>query len=385
VEIRAPLDVLIVAGEASGDLHGGSLARALHALEPDLRIAGMGGGRMREAGVRLIQRMEDVSVVGATEVVRRIPALIRARRALRGELRAARPRVLVLVDFPDFNLGLAASARRLGVPVVYFIPPQVWAWRRGRLRVMRRRVTRVLAVLPFEIGLYEEAGIPVEFVGHPLLDVLPDLDRAEARVGLGRPGVPLVGLLPGSRREEVRQLLPELLGAARAIDARLPGARFVLPLAPTIDARTISAPVAAAGVPVDVRPGEAHRVMAAADLVLVASGTATLEAACYGVPMVVVYRLSRPSYAVARLLVRGVSHISLPNIVAGRGVVPELIQDRARSPIIAETAVALLTDDAARVAQRAALLDVRSRLGVPGAAARAARAILREAGHAIAA
>jgi lipid-A-disaccharide synthase len=367
-----------VAGEASGDLHGSTLARALTALVPDLRLAGMGGARMIAAGVRLVERADRVTVVGGTEALGRLPALWRAFRRLRGELRRRRPGALVLIDFPEFNLRLARVARRLGVPVVYFVAPQLWAWRRGRVRAMARDVNRVLAIFPFEVGLYQEAGVPVEFVGHPLLDVLPALDRDTARAGLARDSERLVGLLPGSRDAEVRRHLPVLLGATAKIVARHPRTRFAVPVASTIEPDGVIAGVRASGLPITVLRGEAYRVMAAADLLLVASGTATLEAACYGAPMVVLYKLSTVSYRIARVLVRGVPHISLPNIVAGREIVPELIQAQATPAAVASAASRLLEDDAGRAAQRAALLEVRSRLGETGAGLRAARAVLRE-------
>jgi lipid-A-disaccharide synthase len=367
-----------VAGEASGDLHGATLARALGTLAPGIRLAGMGGAAMSAAGVHLVQRAERVTVVGGTEALGRLPVLWQAFQTLRRHLRERRPRVLVLIDFPEFNMRLARTARRLGVPVVYFVAPQVWAWRRGRLRAMARDVSRVLAIFPFEVGLYHEAGVPVEFVGHPVLDVLPALDRSAARAGLAAADETLVGLLPGSRDAEVRRHLPVLLDAARRILARRPRTRFALPVATTIPAAPVEAAVRAAGLPAVVLPGEAHRVMAAADLLLVASGTATLEAACYATPMVVLYRLSAVSYGLARLLVRGVSHISLPNIVAGREVVPELIQGRATSAGVAAAALRLLEDENARAAQRQALVEVRARLGEAGAGLRAARAVLRE-------
>lgn len=369
-----------MAGEASGDLHGGTLARALVSFAPGLRLEGMGGPRMAAAGVRVLHDIRRTAVVGATEVLGRLPVLLRILRDLGRRLAEARPRVLVCIDFPDFNLRLARRARRLGIPVVYFLAPQVWAWRRGRLRAMARDVSRVLAVFPFEVGLYQDAGIPVEFVGHPLLDVLPALDPGEARQGLAGPGERLVGLLPGSRPEEVRRHLPVLLAAAGQVADRLPRTRFALGLAPTIPPAAVAPWLRDSGVPVRVLPGEAHRLMAGADLLLVASGTATLEAACYGTPMVVVYRLSSLSYALGRLLVRGVSHISLPNIVAGRGAVPELLQGRATPHAVARAALALLEDEAARIAQRVVLGEVRARLGPPGAGTRAARAVLAEAG-----
>ncbi len=370
--------MLLVAGEASGDLHGATLASALSALAPGVRIAGMGGERMAAAGVRLLRRVERVTVVGGTEAFGRLPALWSAFKALQSQLKYRRPRVLVLIDFPEFNMRLARVARRLGVPVVYFVAPQLWAWRPRRIQAMARDVSRVLAIFPFEVGLYQEAGVPVEFVGHPVLDVLPEFDRDAARQGLAADGETLVGLLPGSRDAEVRRHLPVLLGAAQRIRARRPGTRFALPVAGTIPPGGIAEAVRASGLSVEVLPGEAYRVMAAADLLLVASGTATLEAACYGAPMVVLYRLSALSHAIARRLVRGVSHISLPNIIAGREIVRELIQDEATPAAVAAAGLDLLENEVTRAAQRAALLEVRSRLGEAGAGERAARAVLRE-------
>jgi lipid-A-disaccharide synthase len=333
---------------------------------------------MRAAGVRLLRDLEGLSVVGGTEVLGRLPALAGAFRTLSRRLREGRPRGVVLIDFPDFNLRLARRARRLGIPVVYFLAPQVWAWRRGRLRAMARDVGRVLAVFPFEVGVYQEAGVPVELVGHPLLDVLPEPDRGLARAGLAGPGEPLVGLLPGSRIAEVRRLLPSLLGAARELARRRPSCRFALPRAETVPAGLVEGLVRDAGLPVRLLAGQAHRVMAAADVVLVASGTATLEAACLGVPMVIVYRLSGLSYRLARVLVRGVRHIGLPNILAGREVVPELIQGQATPGALARAALPLLEDGPARSAQLAGLAEVRARLGPAGAGRRAAEAVLRE-------
>jgi lipid-A-disaccharide synthase len=382
--VRPPAtdEIVVVAGEASGDLHGATLARALTAGAPRFSLAGLGGSRMAAAGVQLVERIDRLAVVGGTEAVRRLPALWRTLRALRARLRASPPRALVLIDFPEFNFRLARHARRLGVPVVYFVPPQLWAWRHGRVRTMARDVSRVLAVFPFEVALYQEAGVPVEFVGHPILDVLPALDRAAARADLAADGERLIGLLPGSRVEEVERHLPVLLAACARIGRQVAGARFVLALAPTIPSTKVAPVVRAAqedGVALRVVSDATYRVMAAADLLLVASGTATLEAACYGTPMVVLYRLSRLSYSLARRLVRGVSHISLPNILIGRGAVPELIQDGATPEAVARAALVLLEDDRARAVQRAALLEARAQLGEPGAGLRAARAVLREA------
>ncbi len=375
---------MLSAGEASGDLHGSTLCRALAHLHPGARLFGMGGARMAAAGMDVVADPTGHAVVGTSEALGRIPALYRAYRMMVARLSEERPQALVVIDFPEFNLRLARRARRAGVPVVYFIPPQLWAWRRGRIRQMARRVSRVLAVLPFEQQLYERAGVPVAFVGHPLLDVLPlDLTRDEARRRLGLdPGDAVVGLLPGSRREEVARLLPHMLAAARRLATTGAARRFVLGLAPTVDRAVVDRLIEDAregGAPrVDALPGRTYEVMAGADVVLIASGTATLEAALLGAPMVVCYRVSRLTEVVVRLLAR-VSWISLPNLVAGRLIVPEILQDEVSGERLAAEARKLLDDPVAATAQRAAFKDLRARLGEPGVGQRAAMAVLQSA------
>jgi len=379
--------IMLSAGEASGDLHGATMCRALRVLDPGLRLIGMGGPRMAAAGVEILVDPTAHAAVGTSEALGRIPGLYRAYKILAGKLRMARPQALVLIDFPEFNLRLAKQARRAGVPVIYFIPPQLWAWRRGRIRQMARRVTRVLAAFPFERSLYEEAGVSVEFVGHPLLDVVPlGLDRTRARERLSvAESHTVVGLLPGSRREEVAHLLPPMLEAA-ALLARADGRRcFVLGLAPTVERSAVTGlltrGVEAGGPRVEIVQGLTHEVMAGADVLLIASGTATLEAALLGAPMVVCYRVSKLTEIMARVLAR-VQWISLPNIVAGRGAVPEILQRQVTGSRLAAEAERLLEDPAASTAQRAAFKEVRSRLGQPGVGARAATAVLRIVGAA---
>jgi len=376
--------ILLSAGEASGDLHGATLCRALRELHPGVRLIGMGGPRMAAAGMELVADVSGHAVVGTSEALGRIPRLYRAYRLLKARLIEERPRALVVIDFPEFNLRLARIACRAGVPVVYFIPPQLWAWRRGRIRQMARRVRRVLAVLPFEEQLYQDAGVPVDFVGHPLLDVLPlDLDRAEARRRLDvDPGESLIGLLPGSRREEVERLLPPMLVAAKRLSAAGVARRFALGLAPTVDGaavrRLVKAAVDEGGPRVDVFEQRTYEVMAAADVVLISSGTATLEAALLGAPMVVCYRVSRVTEAVVRLLVK-VRWCSLPNLIANREVVPEVLQDDLTGHRLAAEALRLIEDPAAAGAQRAAFEQVRAQLGAPGVARRAAQAVIETA------
>ena len=373
--------IMLAAGEASGDLHGAAVCRGLKGLAPACRLVGMGGARMAAAGMELLVDVTASAVVGGSEAVSRLPVLYRALHRLRAALEEApRPAALVLIDFPEFNLRLARAARRVGVPVVYFIPPQVWAWRRGRVRTIRRLVSLVLAVFPFEPPFYRLAGVPVAFVGHPLLDALADApDRAAARRELGlAAGARVVGLLPGSRREEVARMLPVMGAAAARIRAATPEVQFVLARAPTVEAEAIARHVGGM-TELTMVAGRAHAVLRAADLALVTSGTATLEAALLGTPMVVCYRLSRVSGLAARLLIR-VPWISLANLTLGRAVVPELYQASATGERLAEEALRLLENPGALDAQREAFRELAGRLGEPGVGVRAARLVLAEAG-----
>lgn len=369
---------MIVAGEASGDLHGATLARGLRALAPGARLYGMGGQGMTAEGVELLVDTTARASVGGTEAVGGVPALYRAYRRLRATLEGpGRPDVVVVIDFPEFNLRLARAARRAGIAVVYFIPPQVWAWRPWRLRLMRRVVSLVLAVFPFEPPLYRRAGVPVAFVGHPVVDALAGAPtREEARKRLGLEGTaPVIGVLPGSRRHEVDRVLPTMRSAAALIAARHPEARFLVAQAPTVARATLEA-TGTLGPPLTIVPSGAYAVMRAADLLLVTSGTATLEAALLGTPMVVCYRLSRLSELLFAPLVR-VPWISLANLTLGRRVVPELYQRGLSAETLAREALALLESPAALAAQRDAFGELAGQLGAPGVGARAARHVLR--------
>ncbi len=375
--------IMLVAGEASGDLHGAGLCRALRGIDPGWRLFGMGGAGMAAAGLDLLVDVTANAVVGGSEALGQVPRLYRAYRGLRAALRGAeRPAVLVLIDFPEFNLLLARAAQRAGVPVVYFIPPQVWAWRGGRVKTIRRFVSLVLAVFPFETPLYRRAGVPVEFVGHPLLDQLEAVPtREEARRGLGiEDRTPVIGLLPGSRHQEIVRLLPAMRDAAAQVLAAVPGTRFLLGLAPTID-RRLAVHHLHGGPPVEILGGQTHAVIRAADLLLATSGTVTLEAALLGTPMIVCYRLSAVSELIARLVLR-VPWMSLANLTLGRAVVPELYRQTVTGECLAREALHLLTDRGAREAQRAAFSELAGALGEPGVGTRAARFVLGQAGAA---
>jgi lipid-A-disaccharide synthase len=369
--------IMVVAGEASGDLHGAGLCAAIRTLSPGTRVFGMGGERMRAAGAELLADVSHRAAVGGTEAASGVPALYRVLRRLRRVLEEERPGVLVLIDFPEFNLRLARAARRAEIPVVYFVPPQIWAWRGGRIRTIRRLVSLVLAAFPFERALYRDAGVAVEFVGHPVLDALaaaPSRAAARRTLDVGD-DTPVIGLLPGSRRGEVARMLPLMREAAVRLSARWPAARFVVAQAATLDGPLVRSTLGdAPGIRV-VRAAT-HAVIRAADLLLVASGTATLEAALLGTPMVVCYKLSRTSELLGRMTLR-VPWISLVNIVLGRGVVPELFERRhVTVDRVVDEAVTLLESPEARAAQVDAFAELRAELGEPGVGMRAAHIIL---------
>jgi lipid-A-disaccharide synthase len=373
--------ILLVAGEASGDLHAADLVTALREHLPDVEVLGLGGERLREAGMRTVADSSEVATVGVTEAAGRLRKIVRTYRELAHILREDPPDLCVLVDFPEFNLRLARVAKRAGVPVLYYIGPQVWAWRRGRVRKIARRVDRLAVVFPFEPPLYEPALPGVEFVGHPLLDrvrVTRSREETFARYGLD-PARRLVVLLPGSRPKEIEKLLPPLLDAARRL-AREDGCQFALALAHTLARADVEARLVGSGVPVPVVEDDTYNLVAASDLALVSSGTATLECALLECPMVIVYRLAPVSWVLARLLVRGVSWVGMPNIVAGHEVVPELLQGQATGERIAAAAQGILRDPARRATIVEELRGVRRSLGRGGAAGRAAAIALEMLG-----
>ena len=372
--------VMISCGEPSGDLYAALLAAELARAEPGVLITGFGGERLREAGAHLIGDFAGLSVTGLVEVARLLPRTYATYRRLVSEARQHRPDVFVPVDFPDFNFRLAQAVRRLGVPVVYYVSPQLWAWRPGRMQTMKRIADKVLVIFPFEEQIYRRAGVPVEWVGHPLLDRLPTSQpRRELRQRLGlRDDAPLAALLPGSRANEVREILPDLTAAATIIRSRLPSVQFVVARAPHLDGTLFSVLSRVTGPPPLVIEGEADAVLGAADIALVASGTVTVQAALHECPMVVVYRLSALTYRLGKPFVR-VDTFAMANLVAGRRVVPELIQDAFTPGAVADEALGILSDPARAARMRADLREVRHALGTAGASARAARAVLEAA------
>jgi lipid-A-disaccharide synthase len=358
--------VLLVAGEVSGDLHAAALLREMRRRAPQIEVAGIGGEQLRAAGMEILVDTATVATMGLVETFGTIGRLVGAYRRLVRYLDEQRPDLLVLVDYPEFNLLLARQAKRRDIPVFYFIGPQVWAWRRGRIDKIRRRVDKMGVVFPFEPGLYNSSErVIAEFVGHPLLDLVrPARNRDETRglygLDLDRP---VVAVLPGSREKEVRYLLPALGEAAALLAAE--GWQAVLALAPGLDAAEVRRQTPAE---LAIVRGDTYSLLACADAAVVASGTATLETALLGCPMVIVYRMAPLTYFVARRLV-DVPWIGMPNIILQRPVFPELIQDEVRGQAVA-AAVRSLGERRDEI--RAALAELRQRLGEPGAAGRAA-------------
>ena len=373
---------MISCGEPSGDLYAAELARCIRARQPEAAITGFGGERLRAAGADLLGDFSGLSVTGLLEVARVLPRTYAMFRRLVAAARHEKPDVLVAVDFPDFNFRLAAAIRRLGVPVVYYISPQLWAWRSGRMKTMRALADRVLVIFPFEEQIYRDAGVPVEWVGHPLLDLMPSPQPKSLlapAMGLST-AAPIVALLPGSRRNEVAAILPGLAAAAAQIRAKLPDAQFAVARAPHIPDDLLAPLRTIGGPPAMVFDGRADDLLQVADVALVASGTVTVQAALHECPMVVVYRLSPLTYRLGRPFVR-VSTFAMANLVAGKRAVPELIQDDFTPERVAAEALDILTNPTRAVAIRHDLQEVRRRLGTPGASDRAARAVLEVAGH----
>jgi lipid-A-disaccharide synthase len=371
--------VLFAVGDASGDAHAAELVRVLRARRPELRCLGLGGNEMQAAGVELVEHQSALAVGGLLELLPDLPRIAAAWRRLAAALRAERPDLVVLVDSSGFNLPFARRARRLGVPTLYYVAPQIWAWRRGRIRKLARRVDRVAVILPFEVPFYERAGVPVTFVGHPLVErvarAAPRCERGAARAALGLDAdSPLVALLPGSRRAEIRHILPLHLGAVRALHARAPAVRFALPIAPSLARAEVEGALAAAALPATLRlalfAGRSLEVLGACDAALLKPGTATLEAALLGRPMVVAARGSPLTAALLGRLLR-VDFLAMPNLIAGEAIVPELMQRDATPERIADALSGLLAGPA-RDAQLAGLRRVAGALGPPGAAERAA-------------
>ena len=369
--------ICFVAGDPSGDAHAARLITALKAADPTLTFTALGGPAMQRAGATLLDDLTTTTPIGPFDAARHLGRFLRAKRLLAEHLAHHRPDLVILVDFGDFNLPVIAPlVKRHGLPVLYYISPQLWAWGGFRLRYVQRYVDRMVVFLPFEEALYRQAGVPVTWVGHPLVEMArPSVttDEARARYGLN-PWRRTVGLLPGSRHDEIRRHVPLMLKAAANISRRMPGVQFLLSQAPGVSEGWLRPGLAQAGIEVKIARDALANALQVMEAAVVVSGTATLEAALAEVPMVVVYRASWPTYLAARAVVR-VPHVALVNVVAQHGVVPELIQHQATPRRIASLMVALLRDEPRRAAMRQALNEVTQRLGPPGAVIRAASVV----------
>jgi len=369
--------VLIVAGEASADLHGSNLVRAMKELYPGIIFRGVGGRGMETEGVDILTPSSEMAVVGITEVLPRIRIIVRTYLALKRILKKERPDLLILIDYPDFNIRLSGVAKRFGVPVLYYIGPQVWAWRRGRVKKLRERVDRLAVILPFEEVFYRQRGLDAEYVGHPLLDAVPGrLDRGSAMRDLAVEGAfPVIGVLPGSRKEEVANLLPTMAEAAAVLKDSFPNLKCLLPLAPTISRDFIGSLLENTRVEIEIIEGDIHRVLRACDLALVASGTATLETAMMHTPMIVLYRVSPLSFWIGKKVIK-VPFIGLPNLVAEEKIVPELVQDELTTERLVVESLEILRDGGRRRDIINGLVKVREKLGEKSASRRTAQIAL---------
>lgn len=367
--------VMIIAGEASGDQHGAKVVYAMRERAPGLFFFGIGGQALRAAGVHVFMDAAELAVVGITEIFVKLPILLKGMTTAKRLLKTIKPDLLILIDFPDFNLNIAAAAKNLKIPVLYYVSPQLWAWRSGRVKKIRARVNHMAVILPFEAAFYQDHGVSVSFVGHPLLDDFP----GASAVSVAPPpeGGPVIGLLPGSRDREVARLLPDMLAAIPLLRRQIPDIRFILSLSPSVKRSFLEAIVAAHRPERDfeIEAGGVHRVLTKSTLVVAASGTVTLEAAISGSPMIIIYKVSPLSYLLGRMLIH-VNFVGLANLIAGKAICPELLQRQVSGASIAETVSAMLRDPKGMAACRGELLKVKAQLGNPGASGRVAEIAL---------
>jgi lipid-A-disaccharide synthase len=363
------MKLFFVAGEASGDLHTAGLAQALLARDPSLKLKGLGGAKMREAGVEIVEDITAQAAVGIVEVVGVLGYFWKLFGRTKKLLAEEKPDALILTDFPEFNLRLADAAKKMGIRVVYFISPQLWAWRQGRVKIVKRAVDRMLVLFGFEQEWYRERGVDAVHVGHPILDQLAkSTDHAGPRASIGiPPDGPLFGLFPGSRRKEFRFNFPLMVDAAKFIAAEVPGARFLTGLAPRLTAEMVAPFEKSSGLSLNPVSGRTIDAFRASDVALVASGTATLECAVVGTPLVAIYDMSLPTLLIARVLAGDREHYSLPNIVSGRTIIPEFYGRLEVKPRLIADAAKKWLEPAERAKGEADFDEMRAKLGRPGA------------------
>ncbi len=363
--------VMIVAGETSGDAHGAHLVHAMKKKDPSLHFTGIGGPALKAAGVDILVDAHDLSVVGITEVFAKIPNVLKGISLLKENIRKLRPGLIILIDFPDFNLHIASIAKKLGVSVLYYVSPQIWAWRSGRIHKIKRNVDHMAVILPFEEDYYRRHNIPATFVGHPLLDSYAPIEKEKSDAADDSHLV--IGLLPGSRSSEISRNLPYMLASASLLNGQYENITFLLSVAPSISRQWIETYVDPYKniCRIELVTGDIKEVFAKSTVILAASGTVTLETAMYGVPMVIMYKISPVSYMLGSALVK-VDHIGLVNIIANERVVPELIQDDASPRKIAQTVSGILDKPSQWHHIKEKLAHVKSLLGEPGAAEKTA-------------
>ena len=373
------MKIMFSAGEASGDMHGANLAKAMKELDPSVELLGMGGSRMEEAGVRIVYDIKNLGFIGVGEILRKIPFFFRLRDFLIKTMVEEKPDLLVCIDYPGFNMRLIQKAKAAGITVVYYILPTIWAWHKSRGKTIAEYTDLAVSLFPFEAEMYKDMGTNVVYAGHPLLDtVRPSMSAHEARkfFHLGE-GQPAVLLMPGSRMQEVKGLLPVMLEGAGKIREAVPGTQFLLPRASTIDRDVLEGLVRDSGVPVRIEENDkAYDMMQVSTAAVAASGTATLETALMNVPTLLVYRVAPLTYWLSKILVH-VKSIGLPNIIMGRRIMPELWQDEVTAGGIADIVVPILTDEEKREAFRQAMASVGRTMGQAGAVRRIARTILQ--------
>lgn len=360
--------VMIIAGEASGDIHGARLVSAMKGRNNDLHFCGIGGDALRAAGVEIIQNASTLAVVGITEVFSKVFSLIKGMAGAKRLLKSLKPGLLILIDFPDFNLKVAAAAKKLGIPVLYYISPQVWAWRKGRVKKIKELVNHLAVILPFEEDFFRKHGIPVSYVGHPLLDG----DLSTVKLNQQEDTTRVIGLLPGSRDSEIARHLPVMLEAASLIAKKINRIRIAVSLAPTVEREYVEKIIGKhRAYDYDIISGGADQILKKCSLVVAASGTVTLEAAIAGIPMVIIYKVSPVSYRLGKAMIK-VPNICLVNLIAGREIVPELIQERATPENIADEVLKVLGDHGKIELMKKELVEVRNLLGGSGASKRVA-------------
>jgi lipid-A-disaccharide synthase len=380
-------ELLIITGEDSGDLYGGNLAKEIKKLSPDMKISGIGGRQMKSAGVDIFCDVSDISIVGFLEVIEKLGLIRRLYKQVIEKLDSGNVKGVVLIDYPGFNLKVAKSAKERGIPVFYYISPQVWAWKKGRVKTIKIYVDKMFVILPFEKEFYKSEGFDVEFVGHPLLEVITPLSfpPLQRRDGRGREGLCkelgvddkelIIGILPGSRKKEISYMLHEILKASKIIKERYPLAQFLLPLSQSIEEDYLKNFITSEYSYIKIAKGKNYDVMNVSDLLITKSGTSTLEAAIIGTPMIIVYKSSFFSYYLAKALVN-VPYAGLPNLLAGREIVPELLQSGMSAKNIAERALYFLEEENRLEQMREELNKIKYSLGESGASKKVANAII---------